>query len=48
MYAYKKNDAANPIQAAAAYAEAMRLALNAELATRRTGMLAQTTQARAE
>ena len=48
MYAYKKKDGADPIQAAAEYAEAMRLALNAELATRRTAILAQTAQARAE
>ena len=48
MYAYKKKDGADPIQAAAEYAEAMRFDLNAELATRRTAILAQTAQARAE
>jgi hypothetical protein len=48
MYAYKKKDGVDPIQAAAEYAEAMRVDLNAELATRCTGIPAQTTQARAE
>jgi orotidine-5'-phosphate decarboxylase len=48
MYAYKKKDGADPIQAAAEYAEAMRLDLNAELATRRTGIPAQTAQPRPE
>src|SRR5271170_1239546 len=48
MYAYKKKDGANPIQAAAEYAEAMRLELNVELSARRTGIRAQTAQARAE
>src|ERR1700733_6594931 len=35
MYAYKKKEDANPVEAAAEYAEAMRLDLNAELAARR-------------
>jgi hypothetical protein len=48
MYAYKNKDGADPIQAAAEYAEAMRLDLNAELATRRTGIPAQSAQPRPE
>jgi orotidine-5'-phosphate decarboxylase len=35
MYAYKKKEGSNPVEAAAEYAEAMRLDLNAELAARR-------------
>ena len=42
MYAYQKKEGANPVEAAAEYAEAMRLALNAELAARRGGHLART------
>ncbi|MGA9723639.1 MAG: orotidine-5'-phosphate decarboxylase [Candidatus Binatus sp.] len=36
MYAYRKKDGAKPVEAAAEYAEAMRLELNAALATRRS------------
>ncbi len=42
MYAYQKKDGAKPIEAAAEYAEAMRLELNAALAARRTDSLART------
>ncbi len=35
MYAYQKKDGAKPVEAAAEYAEAMRLELNAALAARR-------------
>ena len=42
MYAYLKKDAANPIEAAAEYAEAMRLNLNTALAARTTQTLAHT------
>jgi len=40
MYAYKKRDGANPVEAAAEYAEAMRLKINAALAARTTEALA--------
>jgi orotidine-5'-phosphate decarboxylase len=36
MYAYRKKEGAKPVEAAAEYAEAMRLELNAALAARRT------------
>jgi orotidine-5'-phosphate decarboxylase len=39
MYAYQKKDGAKPVEAAAEYAEAMRLELNAALAARRTEAL---------
>ncbi len=42
MYAYQKKDGAKPVEAAAAYAEAMRLELNAALTARRTEGLART------
>ncbi len=42
MYAYRKQDGASPVEAAAAYAEAMRLKLNAALESRRTEELAPT------
>jgi orotidine-5'-phosphate decarboxylase len=42
MYAYRKKDGAKPVEAAAEYAESMRLALNAALATRRVDALART------
>ena len=42
MYAYQKKDGAKPVEAAAAYAEAMRLELNTALAARRTDGLART------
>jgi orotidine-5'-phosphate decarboxylase len=42
MYAYRKKDGAKPVEAAAEYAEAMRLELNAALAARRTEGLART------
>jgi len=42
MYAYRKKDGVKPVEAAAEYAEAMRLKLNAALAARRTEELART------
>ena len=42
MYAYQKKDGAKPVEAAAEYAEAMRLELNAALAARRTEALSRT------
>jgi orotidine-5'-phosphate decarboxylase len=42
MYAYQKKQGVNPIDAAAEYAEAMRLELNAALATQRADSLART------
>ena len=42
MYASRKKDGAKPVEAAAEYAEAMRLELNAALAARRTEGLART------
>jgi orotidine-5'-phosphate decarboxylase len=42
MYAYRKKDGAKPVEAAAEYAEAMRLELKAALAARRTDSLART------
>jgi orotidine-5'-phosphate decarboxylase len=42
MYAYQKTDGAKPVEAAAEYAESMRLELTAALATRRTDGLART------
>jgi orotidine-5'-phosphate decarboxylase len=42
MYAYKKSDGAKPVEAAAEYAEAMRLHINAALATRNSDALART------
>jgi len=42
MYAYRKKAGARPVEAAAEYAEAMRLELNAALAARRTAGLART------
>jgi orotidine-5'-phosphate decarboxylase len=42
MYAYRKKDGAKPVEAAAEYAEAMRLELNAALAARRTDAVART------
>jgi len=42
MYAYQKKDGAQPVEAAAEYAEAMRLDLNAALATRSTEGIART------
>jgi len=42
MYAYLKKEGAKPVEAAAEYAEAMRLDINAALAARRTEALART------
>jgi hypothetical protein len=42
MYAYLKKEGAKPIEAAAEYADAMRLNLNAAIAARRTEGLART------
>ncbi len=42
MYAYRTKEVAKPVEAAAEYAEAMRLELNAALAARRTQGLAPT------
>jgi hypothetical protein len=42
MYAYRKKDGVKPVEAAAEYAEAMRLELNAALAARRSDSLART------
>ena len=42
MYAYQKKEGVKPVEAAAEYAEAMRLELNAALAARRTEGLART------
>ncbi len=42
MYAYRKKEGATPVEAAAQYAEAMRLELNAALAARRTEGLSRT------
>ncbi len=42
MYAYRKKDGAKPVEAAAEYAEAMRLEINAALAARRADSLART------
>ncbi len=42
MYAHRKKDGKKPVEAAAEYAEAMRLELNAALAARRTDSLART------
>ena len=42
MYAYRKKEGANPLEAAAEYAESMRLEINAALAARRTEELART------
>jgi orotidine-5'-phosphate decarboxylase len=42
LYAYQKKDGTKPIEAAAEYAEAMRLELNAAIAARRTEDLART------
>jgi orotidine-5'-phosphate decarboxylase len=42
MYAYQKKDIAKPVEAAAEYAEAMRLAINGALAARNTEGLART------
>jgi hypothetical protein len=42
MYAYRKKEGANPVEAAAEYAEAMRLELNGALAARRIEGLSRT------
>jgi orotidine-5'-phosphate decarboxylase len=42
LYAYQKKGGAKPVEAAAEYAEAMRLELNAAIAARRTEGLART------
>lgn len=42
MYAYRKEEGAKPIEAAAQYAEAMRVEITAALETRRTEMLVRT------
>ena len=42
MYAYQKKESVKPVEAAAEYAEAMRLEINAALAARSTEALART------